>query len=49
MGFYRDLAGLAVIFFGAGVLLATFLPPALLVVLLAALIIGVGYLILCSR
>jgi len=49
MGFYRDLAGLAVIFFGAGVLLSTFLPPALLVVLLSALVIGVGYLILCSR
>ena len=49
MGFYRDLAGLAVIFFGAGVLLCTFLPSALLVVLLAALIICVGYLILCSR
>ena len=49
MGFYRDLAGLAVIFFGAGVLLCTFLPAPLLVVLLAALVIGVGYLILCSR
>ncbi|HIU72343.1 MAG TPA: hypothetical protein IAA65_06070 [Candidatus Galloscillospira excrementipullorum] len=49
MGFYRDLAGLAVIFFGAGVLLCTFLPSALLVVVLAALVIGVGYLILCSR
>ena len=49
MGFSRDLAGLAVSFVGAGVLLCTFLPSPLLVVLLAALVIGVGYLILCSR
>ncbi|MBQ6000309.1 MAG: hypothetical protein IJL39_06780 [Clostridia bacterium] len=49
MGFYRDLAGLAVIFFGAGVLFCTFLPSPILVILLTVLIIGVGYLILCSR
>ncbi|NLT57911.1 MAG: hypothetical protein GXX99_02990 [Clostridiales bacterium] len=49
MGFYRDLLGLGIIFFGAGILLSTFLPPALLVVIMAALVIGVGYLILCSR
>jgi|APHig6443717817_1056837.scaffolds.fasta_scaffold900058_1 hypothetical protein len=49
MGFYRDILGLGIIFFGAGILLSTFLPAPILVVIMAALIIGVGYLILCSR